>query len=138
MSAGRRGDRGMVTAEVAVALPALVLVTALLMWGVTAASVQVACTDAARSGVRAAARGEALPAVRAMVVRALPSGAAVRVHRDAATSRVEVSVPVRPPGGAELLPLDVRAEATAPTEPGASGKGDGDPAGGEDVPGGEG
>ncbi|MFI0354413.1 TadE family type IV pilus minor pilin [Actinomadura sp. 9N407] len=110
----------MVTAEIAVALPALVLVTALAMWGITAASVQLACTDAARSGARAAARGEAIPAVRAMVTRALPAGAAVDVRRDAHTSHVEISVPVGPPGGAELLPLVVGAQATALTEPGAA------------------
>ncbi|MFB4316308.1 TadE family type IV pilus minor pilin [Actinomadura sp. 21ATH] len=110
----------MVTAEIAVALPALVLVTAFSMWGVTAASVQVACTDAARSGARAAARGEALPAVEAMVVAALPAGAQVDVRRDAAISLVEVSVPVSPPGHTNVLPLTVQAEARAATEPGAN------------------
>jgi hypothetical protein len=114
------GDDGTVTAEIAVALPALVLVTALSMWGVSAVSVQLACTDAARSGARAAARGEALPAVRAMVLRGLPPEAAVDIHRNAHTSRVRINVSVHPPGGADLVPLSIRAHATAITEPGAA------------------
>ncbi|GAA3961402.1 hypothetical protein GCM10023085_49790 [Actinomadura viridis] len=108
----------MVTAEIAVALPALVLVTALALWGVTAASVQLACTDGARSGARAAARGESVAAVRALVTRAVPAGASVRVHRDAQSSRVEIAVPVKAPGGARLPPLVIRADATAINEPG--------------------
>jgi hypothetical protein len=110
----------MVTAEIAVALPALVLVTVLLVWGVTAASVQLACQDAARSGARAAARGESLTTVRALVMRSLPNGASVRAHRDAHSSRVEVAVPVEGPVTAGLPPLIIRARATAITEPGAS------------------
>ncbi|MFF5261978.1 TadE family type IV pilus minor pilin [Actinomadura viridis] len=108
----------MVTAEIAVALPALVLVTALALWGVTAASVQLACTDGALSGARAAARGETVAAVRAVVIKALPAGASVRVHRDAHSSRVEIAVPVKAPGGARLPPLVIRADATAINEPG--------------------
>lgn len=108
-------ERGSVTAEIAVALPALVLITTAALWGVAAASVQVACTDAVRAGARAAARGESLPVVRAAVTRAVPAGAAVRVRRDEVTVRVEVSAPVRAPG---LPGLVIRAAAVADTEPG--------------------
>ena len=108
----------MATAEIAVALPALVLVTAIGLWGLTAASVQLTCADAARSGARAAARGESLAAVRDQVARAVPKGAVVRVSRDEATVTVDVSVPVRPPAAAGLPPLTVRAHVAAETEPG--------------------
>ncbi|MEU8344959.1 TadE family type IV pilus minor pilin [Spirillospora sp. NPDC048832] len=108
----------MATAEIAVALPALVLVTAAALWGLMAVSVQLTCTDAARTGARAAARGESLTAVRELVVRAVPKGATVRVHRDGATVHVDVSAPVRPPAAIGLPPLMVEAHVAAPAEPG--------------------
>ncbi|TMQ80670.1 hypothetical protein ETD83_41705 [Actinomadura soli] len=111
-------DRGMATAEIAVALPTLVLITAIALWGLTAASVQLACTDAARTGARAAARGESLNAVRELVAKAVPEGATVKVSRDEATVQVDVSVPVKPPAAAGLPALTVHAHATAATEPG--------------------
>jgi hypothetical protein len=101
-----------------VALPALVLVTAVALWGVAVASVQLTCTDAARAGARAAARGESLSAVRAVVREAVPDGATVEVRRDEATVRVDVSAPVRPAAAIGLPPLIVRAHVAAPTEPG--------------------
>jgi hypothetical protein len=113
-------DRGMVTVEIAVALPALVLMTALGIWGVTVASIKLACLDSARSGARAAARGESLASVRALVMRSVPASASVRVHRDSSTSRIEIAVPVEGPAAVDLPPLIVRARATAITEPGAA------------------
>ncbi|WP_230421545.1 TadE family type IV pilus minor pilin [Actinomadura soli] len=100
------------------ALPTLVLITAIALWGLTAASVQLACTDAARTGARAAARGESLNAVRELVAKAVPEGATVKVSRDEATVQVDVSVPVKPPAAAGLPALTVHAHATAATEPG--------------------
>ncbi|MFG1998412.1 TadE family type IV pilus minor pilin [Spirillospora sp. NPDC048911] len=119
MSQARR-DRGSATAEIAVALPALVLITVVALWGVSVASVQLACTDAARSGARAAARGESLPAVRALVARAVPTGAAVEISREGDQAQVDVTVQVRAPGATGLAPLTVRARATAVTEPGVA------------------
>ncbi|MYV51457.1 hypothetical protein GT042_02815, partial [Streptomyces sp. SID3212] len=59
---GRRrfmaGDRGSVTVEAAMAVPALVAFTLALVWALTAASAQIRCVDAARAGARAAARSE--------------------------------------------------------------------------------
>jgi hypothetical protein len=117
MSARRPQDGGMVTAEIAVALPALVLVLAVSLWAIRIASTQVACTDAARSGARAAARGEPLPAVRAAVARALPPGARISISRTRETTRVDVAVPAHPPTASGLPPLLIRAHATAATEP---------------------
>ncbi|MFP3968216.1 TadE family type IV pilus minor pilin [Actinomadura fulvescens] len=113
-------DRGSVTAEIAVALPGLVLLTVAALWGVSVASVQLACTDAARSGARAAARGESLPAVREAVARAVPQGSTIEVSRDGDQTRVAVTVQVRAPAPTGLAPLRVRAQATAVTEPGAA------------------
>jgi hypothetical protein len=120
MSTRRRGDRGMVTAEVAVALPALVLVLAVALWAVKIAATQVTCTDAARSGARAAARGESLPAVRTRVAQALPPGARIEVQRDGETTRVEIVVSIPAPIASGLPSLLVKAHATAATEPGAA------------------
>ncbi|NEA25470.1 hypothetical protein G3I70_37660 [Actinomadura bangladeshensis] len=100
------------------ALPALVLITAVALWGLSAVSVQLTCTDAARTGARAAARGESLTAVRDLVVRAVPRRATVRVRRDEATVHVDVSAPVAPPAAVGLPPLIVHAHVAAATEPG--------------------
>lgn len=108
----------MVTAEIAVALPSLVLITAVALWGLALASVQLTCTDAARTGARAAARGESLDAVRDLVVKAVPAGSTVRVTRNQATVRVDVSTPVKPPAAAGLATLTVHAHAVAAAEPG--------------------
>ncbi|WP_026402943.1 TadE family type IV pilus minor pilin [Actinomadura rifamycini] len=108
----------MATAEIAVALPALVLVTAIVLWAMAAVSTQLACNDAARTGARAAARGESLAAVRALVAEAVPEGSTVTVTRDEATVHVAVSTPVEPPAAARLPALVVHAHAAAATEPG--------------------
>ncbi|MEV5826611.1 TadE family type IV pilus minor pilin [Spirillospora sp. NPDC052242] len=110
----------MATAEIAVALPALVLVTAIVLWGMAAVSTQLTCNDAARTGARAAARGESLTAVRELVAKAVPEGSTVTVTRDEATVHVDVSTPVEPPAAARLPALIVHAHAAAATEPGAS------------------
>ncbi|MGI5205868.1 TadE family type IV pilus minor pilin [Spirillospora sp. CA-108201] len=109
----------MATAEIAVALPSLVLITAIALWGVRAASIQLACSDAARSGARAAARGESLTAVRELVERAVPKEATVQVHRDEATVRVDISAPVATGAAIGLPPLTVHAHTAAETEPNA-------------------
>lgn len=118
---GRRsvtGDVGTATVEIAVALPALVLLTVLLLWGLTAAHARLACADAARAGARAAARGEPSEAVRAAVAAAVPAGARITVRRDATTTKVEVVARVPAPAMARMPPLTVRASAVAATEPG--------------------
>jgi len=88
-----RGDRGYVTAETALVIPLLVMVTALLIWGLLAAAAQVRCVDAARAGARAAARSEAPALVRQMARQAAPAGARVTVLRDGDLVRVRVTVP---------------------------------------------
>lgn len=77
---GRR-DAGMVTAELAVALPAVVLVLCLCLAGLRAGVDQVRCVDAARIASRAVARGEAVATVRDLALKAAPIGATVHVER---------------------------------------------------------
>lgn len=62
---GRR-DGGMVTAELAVALPALVLVLGVLLGALALGADQVRCVDAASAAARSLARGD--PAPRAVVL----------------------------------------------------------------------
>jgi hypothetical protein len=109
-----------VTAEIAVALPALVLIVAIALWGVSVGAAHVACVDAARAGARAAARGEPMPAVRAAVLRAAPAGARVSARRDAELTVVAVSVEIHAPALSGLPPVVIRESAGAATEPGVS------------------
>ncbi|WP_437010681.1 TadE family type IV pilus minor pilin [Streptomyces sp. enrichment culture] len=108
-----RGDRGSVTAEAAVAMPALVVFTMTLVWGLIAAAAQIQCVDAARAGARAVARSEpeasAVEAARA----AAPEGARVAVERAGDLWRVRVEAPA--PGPASWR-LTLRAEAAALAE----------------------
>ncbi|MGH3374087.1 MAG: TadE family type IV pilus minor pilin [Actinoallomurus sp.] len=113
----RWGERGLVTAETAVAFPALVVVLAVALWGVSAAAAEVACVDAARAGARAAARGEPETAVRAAVLQAAPPNAHVVLSRDPAITRVVVQAEVRPPLKALFPALRLHAQAVAATEP---------------------
>ncbi|MET8627970.1 TadE family type IV pilus minor pilin [Kitasatospora sp. NPDC004669] len=112
---GRRGDGGFATAETAVALPALVLLAAMLIWGVLAAAAQIHCVDAARIGARAAARGEADAAELARA--AAPPGAEVRLAVAADTVRVDVDAPCAAPGRlGGLLAVRLGARAVAARE----------------------
>jgi hypothetical protein len=113
----RRGQRGSITAETAVAFPALVIVLVVALWGVGAAAAQVACVDAARAGARAAARGEPETEVRTAVRQAAPANAHVTVSRTPATTTVVVTAQTRPPLKALFPALRLRAQAVAATEP---------------------
>jgi Flp pilus assembly protein TadG len=113
----------MVTAETAVVLPVLLLVLAGAVAAIVVVGAHLRCVDAAREGVRAAARGESPAAVTQIVRRAAPDGAAVTVTRTDDEVRVAVAVDVTPLGP---VPLRVRvtAAAVARIEPGAeSGSG---------------
>ena len=82
------GQRGMVTAEFAVVLPAVVLVLALSLGALGLALDQVRCVDAARAGARAASRGDSDGAVTLVARRAAPSGAVVSMEVSADLVRV--------------------------------------------------
>ncbi|TDC22577.1 hypothetical protein E1265_15305 [Streptomyces sp. 8K308] len=111
---GDRGDRGFVTAESALAVPALLLLLGMLLWGLGAVALQLRCGDAARAGARAVARGEPAAEVTAVARAAAPGGAEVRIERDGGLHRVVVTVGAPGPGP---LALPVSGEAVARAEP---------------------
>lgn len=115
-AAARRQDRGMATAEMAVALPALVVLVAAGMTAVSVLTVQLRCVDAAREAARAAARGENAAVVRSLAERSGPGGSDVAVTSGAQEVEVTVSAEADPVGG--LLPaVHVQATAVALREP---------------------
>ncbi len=104
-------QRGMVTAEFAVVLPAVVLVLAFSLGALGLAWDQIRCVDAARAGARAASRGDSAGAVILVVSRAAPTDAVVSVS--SADDIVSVSVASGPRVAAGLLPAWLRASSTA-------------------------
>ncbi len=104
----------MVTAELAVAVPAVVLVLAMCLAAVRVAVDQVRCVDAARIAARAAARGDPVEQVTSLGRSAAPDGAEVQVH--AAPLGVAVTVSVDAGGWAGLPTWTLRAVAVTPTE----------------------
>ena len=116
----------MVTVETAVVLPVLLFVLAGAVAAVTVVGAQLRCVDAAREGARAAARGEDVTTVRALVLRAAPDGMGASVTRDGEDVRVTVSGRISLLG-AVPLDVEVSAEATARLEPAVieAGRGDG-------------
>lgn len=109
----------MVTAETAIVLPVLLLVLASAVAAVTVVAAQLRCVDAVREGARAAARGEDVATVRAVVLRAAPEGMAVSVTRVDDDVRVGISGSV-PPLGPVPLDVGLSAEAVARLEPAAT------------------
>ncbi|MFI9648784.1 TadE family type IV pilus minor pilin [Streptomyces sp. NPDC052040] len=101
------------TAEAAVALPALVLFAMALLWALLAASAEIECVDAARAGARAAARQEPADVVQRMARQAAPGGARITVSRRG--DLVHVLVVAHPPGP-RALTFELRHEAVAMAE----------------------
>jgi hypothetical protein len=113
---GRVGrDRGSVTAELAAALPALLLLLVAGVMAVSVAGVKIRCVSAARDGALGEARGDSgVEAAR----RAAPDGASVTVAIDGDLAKATVSAQVRPFGN--LLPaITVSGSAVAAVEPGS-------------------
>jgi hypothetical protein len=114
----RRGDRGSVTAEAAVGLPALVAVLGAALWAVALVGAHLACVDAARAGARALARGEAVAEVRAAAALSAPPGAEIVISMTGEMARVTISAQVRPTWGRMLPPVHIEASASVAVEPG--------------------
>jgi Flp pilus assembly protein TadG len=116
---GRR-DGGMATAELAVVLPALVLVIAAALTAVSVLLAQLQCVDAAREGARAAARGEPVEVARSAATRVAPAAARVDIGTEGEEVRVTVAATAGKGGG--LLPtFRVTATAVALREPELTG-----------------
>lgn len=106
-------ERGSATAELAVSLPALVLMVLVALGAVMAVRTQLLCVDAAREAVRAEARGESGSAAGRRVA---PDGASVILTVDGELIRATVHARVHPVG--DLLPgLDISASAVSAREP---------------------
>ena len=75
------GERGSVTAEFAVALPAIAVVLAACLGSVQLAAQQVRLTDAAADAARALGRGESAAEAAAIADR-VSGGAALQVSHD--------------------------------------------------------
>lgn len=106
---------GMVTAELAVAIPAVMLVLACSLAGLAAGIDQIRCVDAARLAGRAAARGESIDTVRALALEAAPAGATVDVERWGGDAVVVVRASTGGWGG--FVPVwTLSATATTPVE----------------------
>lgn len=122
---GWAADRGAVTAEFAVALPAVVLVLAAVLLVVMAGTAQLRVADAARAGARAAAAGETDGRVAEIARHVGGEGVIVSVLRSDPWVTVQVRAPVA--GGWFASGLTTSGEATAWLEsaitdlPGGSG-----------------
>ncbi|MEO3937789.1 TadE family type IV pilus minor pilin [Dermatophilaceae bacterium Soc4.6] len=104
----------MVTAELALAIPALVLVLAVVLGALTVGVDRVRCVDAARVAARGLARGDPLARALVSASQAGPPGA--RTSTVVGGSQVSVTVAVR-----RSLPLlgwglDVSSTAVADLE----------------------
>lgn len=110
----------MVTAETALALSGLVVVTLAMVWVVSVVALQARCTDAARDAARAVARGESLAVSREIGRRSAPAGSTIltRVQGDLATVEVDVDAGPPWPALAHLPPVTLRARAVVALEPG--------------------
>jgi len=111
----RSGDRGSVTAETAIVMPAIVAVLAMLLAGAAAGSTQLQLEKAAQTAARQLARGETA-AVAASAVRRIAGSGATLASGNAGgwiTVRTTAAVPV-PWAGVGGWTL--AAEATAPAE----------------------
>ncbi|MGB3256616.1 MAG: TadE family type IV pilus minor pilin [Ornithinimicrobium sp.] len=114
----------MATAELAIVIPAVLLVLAMCLTGLSLAVDQIRCVDAARAAARAASRGEDIDTVRQIAVDLTPSGTTITVsepHRGGEEVEVRVEAPRRP----GLLPGLPSASSTAraPVEPAVNGAG---------------
>jgi Flp pilus assembly protein TadG len=106
-------DRGSFTAELAVGLPALMVLLFAALTSVGAVTTKGQCVDAAREGALAASRGApAQPAA----ARVAPPGAQVTTDLDADTVTVTVRAEIRILGGG-LPRIMVRSSAVAAREP---------------------
>ena len=112
----RGGSRGAVTAELAVAIPAVVLLFGVILTAVAAGVAQVRAEEAARAAARELARGEPPNVVAATVQRMAGAGARPEVKADGETVSVTIRVAVSGPFAA-AVGLVAEASAALPAEP---------------------
>ncbi|TQK68295.1 hypothetical protein FBY23_0042 [Nocardioides sp. SLBN-35] len=113
------------TAELALALPVLLAVTAGLVWLLAVAVAQVRTVDAAREAARALARGDDAGEAVALGEQVAPDGVRLSVSRSGDRVVVRARGRISGPGGLfDAIPgASVHAEAVAITEGGQEGGG---------------
>lgn len=124
-------QRGAVTAEIAIALPSLVLLLALLLGAVTAGLTQLRLEEAARAGAREVVRGEPIVQVYATVRRLAGGNVQLDLTDDGGWSTVTVTsrlaVPLLDRLGWELSASasarsELDSEGIAPSLTGTAGR----------------
>lgn len=110
----RSDERGSVTAELAVTLPAVVVVLLAILVAGSVGTAQLRCWDGARVGARSAALGADDGVVTAAAQRAAGDGAQVAVSGAGEWVEVRVARDVRTAFGASIR---VEAHARALREP---------------------
>lgn len=104
---------GYVTAELAMALPTLLLILVASLYALSAQSLSGRCADAARAGARDLARGDDGAAVSGRVRAALPAGGTATVRRQPGLVGLEVSAPLPVPRPLRGILADRRLTARA-------------------------
>lgn len=105
------------TAEVAIALPVLVLLIAMAVAAVGVVAAQLRCVDSARAVARAIARGEPVADARSLGTVTAPAGASIAISREGRRVVVTVSARVQPVNRF-APPMAVEARAVGELEPG--------------------
>ena len=114
-----RRDAGTATAELVVALPAIVLALLSGVGAVSAMTTRMRCADTAASAARLAARGESNQSVLSSAHQVAPAGATIRIERTGDTVRVVVATTVRVlPVGLPLPGFAVSGSFEQDLEPG--------------------
>ncbi len=105
----------MVTAEIATALPALVVITVGLLFVIGAVGAQLRCGDLSREAVRQLARGEDQATVTREVLADAPPGARLTVSRGGGLVTARITAHAPAPAGlvSRLGAVDVSGSATA-------------------------
>lgn len=108
-------ERGSVTAEVAVVLPALVLLAGLLLGIGHVGVLQLRIDEAARAGAREAVRGESSASVQQTVRRLAGEGAVASIESRGGWTTVHVRAEVVGPV-VDLMDIDLIASASGREE----------------------
>lgn len=112
-------DDGMVTAELAVCLPVLMVILAVALGAVSMVDARVRAQDAASVAARAAARGDSAEA-RHLFDQTAPAGATLELEVRSDDVVATVRTVVRPAGG-RLGSYSVTERVVAALEPAATG-----------------
>jgi hypothetical protein len=113
----KRAERGSITAEVAVVLPALVVLLGLLLGMAHVGVLQLRIEEAARAGAREVMRGEGSASVEQTVRRLAGSEASAQVVSGSGWTTVEVRAHVEGPV-VELMNIELVASAGGKEEHG--------------------